>query len=93
VIGARRALAATGLPAPADYRKGSPVMFIIAAVIAAIHALVGVPTTPDGGRELPSCHAEDQTTACYWDASEHGNGTGRDFYVDDQGRAHFVTGI
>lgn len=42
---------------------------------------------------LPECRHEDgsgQRAACYWDASERGNLTGRDYWLDRRDRVHFV---
>jgi hypothetical protein len=39
---------------------------------------------------LPPCQTEDQTTACYWDATTHGNGLGQSFIVTDSGTVVFT---
>jgi hypothetical protein len=36
---------------------------------------------------LPACATED-SAACYWDASTHGNGLGRSFWTDHAGTLH-----
>ena len=33
--------------------------------------------------DAPACVTEDQVTDCFWDATKHGNGTGRSFAVDN----------
>jgi hypothetical protein len=40
---------------------------------------------------LAPCQTEDQTTACYWDATQHGNGQGRSFIVTDSGSIVFTS--
>lgn len=40
----------------------------------------------------PACATEDQAQGpCFWDAQRQGNGRGRSFYVDEQGRVYYTT--
>lgn len=48
--------------------------------IAALLIGVGFINTANYQDMLPPCTTEDSNN-CYWDASEHGNGVGYDFYV------------
>lgn len=52
------------------------------APVLGIHALAYalVPEPPvQGGLTFPACATED-STGCYWDASEQGNGLGKDLW-------------
>lgn len=60
-----------------------------------VDALVGLLAFITGNdspaqNEMTPCYVEDSHVECFWDASERGDGQGRDFYVDANGVAHFT---
>lgn len=56
-------------------------LFVLAAGVLALT----MPSVP----ALPPCPTED-STACYWDAQQHGNGDGRSFTTDANGTRTYV---
>lgn len=54
---------------------------LVLAVILGVHwiAYSIVPDTVQGGLSIPLCATED-STGCFWDASEQGNGKGKDLW-------------
>ncbi|MFG3176548.1 hypothetical protein ACGFZC_15990 [[Kitasatospora] papulosa] len=58
----------------------------LVSVAVASLALVGCASP-----SVKECAHED-STACFWDASTHGNGVGRSFYADQAGNITYIEG-
>jgi hypothetical protein len=64
---------------------------IIALSLALLPGALTLEDAPDWARGYAPCPTED-SSACYWDAENMGNGEGMSFIVDSDGTVHYREG-